>query len=181
MGTFRELATAYEAKIRALEESRKTNALVIAGDMVALVINRVQNKGIGADGEKFEKYSTNPLPLFFFKDGNSKSKSDKFKADVKKKKAEPNYETYRRYLGLPTDKRTLTVTGDMFRKVRQEIIEHNQFVTIVEIRGGDAFSQNKVNWNSNDLGGSILRPNKQELAMVERANKERIRKVLANE
>lgn len=176
--TLKDLTISYQNKIKLLEVSRKENALVIAGDYTALIINRVQNQGESSDGSKFKKYSDNPLPLFFFGDGNSKTKADRFKKDVKKKKTEPSYENFRQYLGLPTDKRTLTMTGDMFKSIRPEILEHNDFVTIVEIKARDKFNQDKVNWNSGELGISIISANQVEKQMVENANKKRVETIL---
>lgn len=174
-----DLSRNYASKIKELEETRKSNALVIAGDYTALIVNRVQNQGVGSNGVKFGKYSQKPLPLFFFGDGNSKTKADRFKNAVKKKKVEPTYENFRQYLGLPIDKRTMTMTGDMFASIRPEIIEHNEFVTIVEIKAKDKFNQDKVNWNSGDLGISIISANESEKQMVSVANKKRVDEVLS--
>lgn len=170
----------YAKVIQDLANNRNKEALVIAGDLTALIIDRNINDGTNKDGEKYDKYSKNPLPLFYFDEDNSNSpsKTKSFKEKAKKKEIIPSYENYRKFLGLPTTKRTHVVTGAMFKSIRPEIIQQTKTVTVVEIKADNRKDQDKLNWNSNKVGGSIISASDREKEIVNIANKERIRKSL---
>jgi hypothetical protein len=87
------------------------------------------------------------------------------------------YKALRKSLGLPVDKRTLTFSGDMFSDIRPEIIEHNDEVTIIEIKARASFNQAKINFNSKTIEKSIIGFSKEDKAFITEANQKRIQKI----
>jgi hypothetical protein len=161
----------------AIAANRKKEAILICQDATALMINRLQNKGTNSEGNKFKLYSDNPLPIFYFQYKNAPSKVESFKKKVKEKKTEPTYKSFRSNLGLPTDKRTHTLTGDMFGSIRPEIESHDDEKTVVVIKANDRLNQDKINWNSNLMGLSIIGLNKGEVELITAAQRERLNKL----
>lgn len=172
------MANRYAAAIQKMKDDRLKNAVIIAGDALALVINRIQNKGIDADGGKFKEYYKEPVPIMFLRPGINKAKQERFEKDVKAKKTVASPYDWRRYMGLPNNFRNFTITGEMIRSFHAKVAEHTDFVTVVELRASDAENQQKLNGASFNMGRSILELNDLEKEMVEKANTERQRKLL---
>lgn len=180
MSGLASLVEKYKKIAKEMPEQRKRLALIYAHDAHAITANRIQNTGINAEGQKMPLYSENPLPLFFF-DGsktNAPSKAEKFKKDVKKGLIESSYKNFRKAYGLPVDKRTLTFDGDMFKSIGQEVVEHTDLKTVVEIKAKDQENQNKVNWNSNMVKSNILSFGKAEKELIRSLNEERVKNLL---
>jgi hypothetical protein len=178
MGGLKDMANRYAAAIQKMKDDRLKNAVIIAGDALALVINRIQNKGIDADGGKFKEYYKEPVPIMFLRPGINKAKQERFEKDVKAKKTVASPYDWRRYMGLPNNFRNFTITGEMIRSFHAKVAEHTDFVTVVELRASDAENQQKLNGASFNMGRSILELNDLEKEMVEKANTERQRKLL---
>jgi hypothetical protein len=173
----KDKANQYKEFAKAFAASRSKEGLLIAMDATALMIDRIQSKGTGSDGKKFKLYSDNEIPTFFFEYKNAPTKVESFKKKVAKGKAKSSYKAFRSHLGLPIDKRTLTLTGDMFSSIRSTIESDQNNVTIVVIKANDRFNQDKINWNSGILGLSIIGLNKGEKALITKAQKDRFNKL----
>ncbi len=178
MGGLKDMANRYATAIQKMKDDRLKNAVIIAGDALALVINRIQNKGVDADGGKFKEYYKEEVPLYFLRPGINKSKQNRFESDVKKGKAKQSPFEWRQYMGLPTAYRNFTITGEMIRSFHAKVAEHTDFVTVVELRASDQENQQKLNGASFNMGRSILELNDVEKEMVATANAERQRKLL---
>ena len=181
MPGLQDLSNKYKSILKTVADDRQKEALILAGDAIASVNNRIINTGVGGDGKKFKLYSENPLPTFYFSDANAPSKVKKFKQDVSKKKVVPSYVNYRKALGLPTDKRTHTLTGEMLADVRAVVIQHTRDQTLVEIRASSRENQDKINWNSGEVGRSIIELNKKERAVIHEAQRKRIERLMKQE
>lgn len=178
MGGLRELANRYAGVIQKMKDDRQRNAVLIASDALALVILRIQNKGIDADGGKFKEYYKEPVPIMFLRPGINKAKQERFEKDVKAKKTVASPYDWRRYMGLPNNFRNFTITGEMIGSFHAIVVEHTDFVTVVELRARDKENQQKLNGASFNMGRSILELNPIEKDMVEKANIERQKKLL---
>jgi len=112
--TLDQLIANLEALQRDLPAIAAERMAVAAEDAVQLQIERMQERGKGSDGRNLKKYSKNKLPSFFFTNAKDKPLS---KARAKTFKGGISYEEYRKAVGLPTDKVTLTRTGEMLRNI----------------------------------------------------------------
>lgn len=182
MSGLRNLINKYTSIAKELPAQRQKLALIYAHDAHAITANRVQNTGIDARGNKFKQYSDKPFNIgkLNSKDFNAPSKIEKFKKDVAKGKIKGSYKALRAAYGLPTDKRTLTFDGDMFKSIEQVVVFHDEYKTIVEIRPKDKDKVNteKVNRNSRIVGINILAFGKVEKDFLFDLNQERINKLL---
>ena len=182
MSGLRELTQKYASKLKDMPEKRKEFALKIAFDSFALVAYRIQNYGIDANGNKMKGYSTAKMPYWKLDptDYNGSGKVSRFKKDAADGKVIPSYKTFREYYGLPTDKRTLTFDGDMFKSIEPFISEHTEVLTEVTIKSKDEKNQKKVNVNSNIVGINILSFGDDEKDFIREANEKRVNDFFKN-
>lgn len=157
-----------------LTKNRQQNALNFAVDLIQYVNDRLINEGVDANGRKFPLYSENNLGLKTALDVIAKSN----KPSAKLKGDDTSYNAIRATLGLPIDKRTHVLKGDMLKSIDAIVAESNKYLTIVEMKSKDAPNQKKLNENSARMKINILRANKQEAAIVDAANQERLRNLL---
>lgn len=157
-----------------LTKNRQQNALNFAGDLIALVNDRLINEGVDANGKKFPLYSENNLGLKTALDVIAKSN----KPGAKLKSGDTSYRAIRSALGLPTDKRTHVFTGDMLKSIDAKVSESNKYLTIVEMKSKDDANQKKLNENSARMKINLLRANKKEAEIIDASNQERLRNVL---
>lgn len=156
-----------------LTKNRQQNALNYAGDLIALVNDRLINEGVDANGRKFPLYSdTNlgTLTPFITSASNAPKKGSKLKSG--------SYAQIRKALGLPIDKRTHSFKGDMLKSIRPIVQESNKYLTIVEISSKDAKNQKILFYNSARMKINLLRANKKEAEIIDASNQERLRNVL---
>lgn len=172
---FSEMILKYQNIVKKAQDTRDQFALVTAKDMHALTANRIQNEGKGADGNKFKLYSQNLFPYWFLRDSdfNAPSKIKKFKNDAAKKKNNGSYDALRKTYGLPTDKRTLTFDGGMFKSIDTYIQSSDLNSTTVVIKPDNAEDQKKVNYNSAQLDQNILAFGNEEKELVRELVKKR--------
>jgi len=177
--TFSEYKNELKGKIETMIAERQKFALIASGDLVAMIADRLTNDGVDADKNKFPSYSENELPLFYFK-GQKTNRSgayDSFEKKVRKGLVS-SYKNWREHNGLPTDKRTHVFTADMIKSIRPEVIEDTDVRTVVEIKSRKDDLQKRLNWNSNRMGISLIKPTEDEKLFVEELNTERFRKIL---
>lgn len=180
MAGLANLINKYTIIAKELPEQRQKLALVYAHDAHAITANRIQNTGTDARGTKMKSYSKRPFNWSSLNENkfNAPSKIKKFKKDAAEKKNNGSYEALRQAYGLPTNIRTLTFDGTMFKSIDFTVTYHDEFKTIVEIRANSKEQQLKVDQNSRILGINILAFGKGEKEFLADLNKERIQKLL---
>lgn len=181
MSGLRNLIDKYTTIAKELPKQREKLALIYAHDAHAITANRVQNTGTDARGNKFKKYSERPFNWSKLNetDFNAPAKIRRFKKDAKEKKNNGSYRALREAYGLPTNIRTLTFDGAMFKSIDFTVTYHDEFKTIVEIRANNKENQLKVDQNSRIVGINILAFGKDEREFLAELNKERIQKLLS--
>lgn len=139
---------------------RDAHALSLGFDAVALVSNRVQRKGMKSSGQKFKTpYSQNNLKSYYF--------PDRFVKYARKSGQKLSYENYRKFLGLPTNIRNLTLTGGMWASIKPEVVESNDNRVVVEWKSGNDDKQKLVNVNSDREDTNILSLNDAEIKILD--------------
>lgn len=180
MPGLKDLIDKYKKIAKEMPEQRKRLALIYAREAHAITANRIQNTGINAEGQKMPLYSERPFNLGKLNPDtfNAPSKIIKFKKDASLKKNDGSYKALRKAYGLPVDKRTLTFDGGMFKSIIQEVTEHNELKTVVEIKANNEEEQEKINSNSNRVKSNILSFGKDEKELIRSLNEERVKNLL---
>lgn len=191
MKSLHDLANTYKKKIEALNSDRELFAHIVAKDVIALVSNRVQNKGVNADDKKFTPYSQKPMPFYLLNPSKFKSKNkiERFKKiaanEVKKAKKDNrapdpvklSYFNLRKTYGLTTNK-NFTFSGAMFSSIITVTGSRGKDFVVVEIRAKDDFNQMLLNVHSGREKISLLAMNNKETGIINNTIRSRIKKIL---
>lgn len=149
-----------------LLQGKQAASLIASLNGFALIKKRVIAEGENSSGGKFEAYSDNELPTFFFTGGSASAKAKLKKID------KPSYKDWRRANNLQVGHKDFRFTGRMWANIKPEIVGENDGVVKVVIDAEAAFEKQKVKWNI-ERDGNFLNPNKSELEFVkETFNKE---------
>lgn len=122
----------FNDKVKVLLSSAQTEFPVINAKLtksaLSLIKNRIINEGKNAKGVKFEKYSNNPLPSFFFIGKGLSAGADKaLEAELKRqrkagiKNPGVSYEKWRELNNLQTNHTDLKFTGETLKDI--DVIE----------------------------------------------------------
>lgn len=164
----------------ALPEKRRIEAMVISNDVLATVKSRIIETGVDADGNPMgdnegpTPYSDKVVPYWFYANKPS-NRNAKDQAEKMRKKVGyfASYADWRRQHDLPVDKVTTVFTGEMWKVINPEEVEHNENMTVIEITARDDYNQSKLGFVSNQYG-DLLRLNEEELTMLNEDNLARI-------
>lgn len=176
------LVQEFSNKIRILKQllanNREAETLIIAREARALIVRRIQNEHKDYAGQSFGGYSTNDLPLFYFygkslNAGNEK----KVRAAGKKNGGKLSYLEMRQLNNLQTDAVDMTFSGGMWKETTAEIQSSNFEKTVATITGRTNRADKLLGYNSEQYG-DILRLSAMEIDMVQRANKQRVMKII---
>ena len=87
----------YKRAAENVAANRLEHAVLMAMDAFALVADRVQNEGIGADGVKFPLYSKKMMPYWLINPSNynSAGKVERFKKKARSGKNDGSYDAHR--------------------------------------------------------------------------------------
>lgn len=135
-------------------------------DIIALVTNRVVQTGKSSDGGSFTPYSTVPHSARLY---YNKSRSGSAEAKVRakgKKKEKISYRDFREINNLNPAPKNFEFTGAMWRGFSVLRVQRSATGVTVVIGGRNEDSENKMTWNSEREKKSIIRPSRQELAIV---------------
>jgi hypothetical protein len=183
--------------INEIEANRESEALIIVNDALRLIKRRVINSGTKADGSTFGDYSDTLVPVWFFKEKESRAVSayDKLYQAVKagnkgakvKRKSrkddseytslEASYTDWRDVNNLPTEFKNFSFTGRTWQSVLPEITLRSESRVVVTVQATDPEAIKKLEYVSAQ-SGNILEPNQVETDMVFKANEQRWQKVL---
>lgn len=107
----------------------------------AMLRKRIQEQGLN------KQYSTNKLPIFFFRGRGLQKGTERF-LDKKSKEGEGvSYKEWRGANGLPTNNVRLTFTGKMMDGWNIPFVERKGLVVKGSISGSSKEVQNKLKWN----------------------------------
>jgi hypothetical protein len=174
-----------------LEKTRKDDLMIIAKDTMALVKSRVINRGESASGSKFKPYSKAVVPVTLYKNKEArgaKSYDNLYKAVTgsargSKRKGQPtkglggwfaSYKDWREINRLQTDHKDFSFTSRMWKSVQPILIKSDQLETVIEIKSNTPKENNKLRWNSEQEGISLLAANTDEEKKVRKAYETRI-------
>jgi len=180
MSVFTDMVNKYSKIAKDLPAIRLKLAIDAANDGLALVVERLQEHGEGAEGQKFERYSEAMMPYWLINPNNYKGagKVARFKKNAAAKRNNGSYRALRQAYGLPTNKRTFTFEGDMLLSLEVFVESHTEGKTTVVTKSRSREEQDKINWNSGMVDSNILSYNKEEIEFISQANLKRVQKLL---
>lgn len=174
-----------------LSRTRKEDLLRISEETMALVKSRVINKGVSASGAKFTPYSKAVVPVTLYKNKEARSvkaygnlyKAVTGKALGGKRKSQPtkgvggwfaSYKDWREVNNLKTGHKNFAFTDEMWKSVHPILIKSNQHETVIEIKSTNKKGNDKLRWNSQREGISLLAASNEEGRILRKAYEERI-------
>ena len=164
--TLSDLQRRIDRALTRLDGEIEAQAAKAGGDLVALVAQRVVQTGKSADGAQFSPYSTTEVPAFFYFN-RSRSAGAEAKVRAKAKKKEPiSYREFRQINNLNPAPKNFEFTGDMWRNFGVLRVQRTPAGATVTIGGRKPDAEDKVTWNSEREGKSIIKPSPREIEIV---------------
>lgn len=174
----------------------------VAQSIIPIITQRIINQGIDGTGKPFGKYSTTPLPSFFFLNKATGSGADKKVQDLIRQKQKQqgeayrgiSYEEFRRLNNLPTDHVTLSFTGETLADIGviNNQVEGAIVITSIGAKGdktkakynakGEKVGQNTTEQILDYLGArygdNILSASEEEQQIIANAQDEELQRIL---
>ena len=161
-----ELQNKIDNAIRRIDDELEVQARSAGLDLVAIVANRVVQKGETAEGGSFTPYSTKEIPAFFFL---GKSRTATAEAKVKALSKYPDnlsYKEFRAINNLNTSHKNFEFSGEMWRGFGVLSATKSPNGVTLTIGGRSEASEDRITWNSKREGTSIILPSKAELDLI---------------
>lgn len=155
-----------ERSLSRIESELETQVAIAGNDLVALITNRVVQRGETADGGSFTPYSTTEVPAFFFTNKSRTSSANSAVKQKSKKQETISYKEFRAINNLNTAPKNFEFTGEMWRGFGVTQIQRSPGGVLVTIGGKIKASEDRIAWNSAQEGKSIIKPSKRELEIV---------------
>lgn len=158
--TVEEFSDNLNQLITALDTGLGNQLAEVANDMIANVELRVIGTGESADGSKFSPYSRTPLPAFFFKQSATRLKKGLNQIETLQKNGKKlSYAEFRNLIGKQSAFKNFQLQGEMWASYKVT----NKGEDFVKMGMNNIDAQNKLRWNSNREGKTIIAPNKEEI------------------
>lgn len=145
---------------------------VLATDLVAVVTNRVVQKGENYLGSSFSPYSTNTVAAWRFWAKSRNQKAERKVRALARAKGALSYTEFRELNNLNTNVKNFEFTGEMWRKfgiVRVNVKGENFKISI---GGTTSAAQTKIDENSKREGLSIIEASESERLLVQTTAKD---------
>lgn len=164
--TIAQLTTRIDLALNRLDTEIEAQASRAGADLVALITQRVVQTGNSSEGSQFSPYSTQELPAFFYFNRSRTGGADA-KVRAKAKKKEPiSYKEFRQINNLNTSPKNFEFTGEMWRGFGVLQVQRSQRGATVTIGGRTPAAAEKIDWNTQQEGRSVIAPSKQEIEIV---------------
>lgn len=150
-----------------LETTMDEDAVEVAHNLYAQIQNRIIQTGKDSGGAKLKPYSQKQVPKYFYYGRSRSAGADTRVRSVKKQTI--SYEEFHRLNNLQTGHTDLYFTGEMWGGTGVQITTRLFFFRSVEISGRTHNARQKIDWNSERYGGSILEPSFSEVEAAKRA------------
>lgn len=159
------IAKKFDTLIKVIDSERQRDLMLISLDAKAMVADRVQNEGLDSNSTALPKYSDAGVPAYLLynklKPGGSKI-GDDYKKIGAKYGGIVSHKDVRQNYGLPTNKTTLTYTGEMWRDIGPVVTNKTKDTVTVQIKGLTSDSQDKLEWNTARYGDFLALTNEEQ-------------------
>jgi hypothetical protein len=157
----------FDRKVLLIKSGMEAKLVKTAGfDMVALVTDRVVQKGVSADGSRFSAYSDRPMNAKKLKGKSRRDSAEKRVQSAIKEGVLMSYREFREINGLKTDKKNFEFTGEMWRKFGVVRYSYSAGKFELVFGGKTAEAKKKLAKNSKREGKDISEPSKSEIKVV---------------
>jgi len=164
--TLSEFQQKIDRALNRIDSELETQVAVAGNDLVALITNRVVQRGETADGGSFTPYSTTEVPAFFYFNRGRTSSANSTAKQKAKKHEEISYKEWRGLNNLNTSPKNYEFTGEMWRGFGVKSIQRTANGATITIGGTTNTSEDRITWNSKQEGKSIIKPSKKEIEIV---------------
>ena len=145
----------------------------LAGDVAALVINRVTLTGKNYKGQPFKPYSKNAVAAYKFW-GKSRTQTAENKVrKLSRARSALSYSEFRELNNLPVNKKTFDFTTEMWRKfgfINADVRADGAFK--ISLGGQNTSAQKKIDENTAREGISIIEASGKEERIAQQATKD---------
>ena len=152
-----------EAKLEQFKANEEQLFRVFMTDMLALIKERVIQRGERSDGQKIDGYSTKVVPTWYYQNAEARSQTA-YERLGKKYGSFASYENWRDVNNLQTEKVDFFFTGKMWKSMTITI-KRNGTGWIGLISPSTIPEQDKVKWLTIQKG-EFLKPTEQELTIL---------------
>lgn len=145
---------------------------VLATDLIAVVTNRVVQKGENYLGVPFSPYSTNTVAAWRFWGKSRNQKAERKIRALARAKGALSYTEFRGLNNLNTNVKNFEFTGEMWRKFGIVRVNVTGERFKISIGGTTSVAQKKIDENSSREGVSIIEASEAEKTLVETTTKD---------
>lgn len=140
---------------------------IMVDDAIALIINRVQQEGLRADGSKFSNYSTNPLPAYYYSKVAQRKGVMAQLDKLEKENKSISYADFRKITGNRTDIKDFTMTGIMWASFHSfDVIENENKGVETYLGFSDSSVAERYRYNSQREGIDIGDLSEEEVELL---------------
>ena len=139
---------------------------VVKLDLLALVKNRIVQRGEDYQGAPFTPYSTTPVPAWFYLGKSRTGSANNAVQRLAASKGFLSYKEFRQLNGLNTGIKNFEFTGEMLRSIEVETREVQPGVARAVIAAGNQAAANKLRWSSEQEGVNLLMPSTAEIKVL---------------
>ena len=142
---------------------------VLATDVIALVTNRVVQKGENFRGTSFKPYSSRTVAAWRFWGQSRTQAAERRIRAISRARGALSYQQFRELNNLKSDKKNFEFTGEMWRKFG--IVRSSQIGEkfVISIGGTTPSAQEKIDDNSAREGISIIEASQREETVAQNA------------
>ena len=164
--TITELQLRIDRILLRLDSEIEAQASIAGNDLVALITHRIVQTGKAFDGSQFSPYSTTEVPAFFYF-GRSRNAGGEAKVRAAAKKKQPiSYRDFRAMNNLNVALKHFEFLGAMWRGFGVLSARRTPSGATMTIGGRNKDAADKMTWNSEREGKSIIKPSADEIKIV---------------
>lgn len=150
---------------REIREGLRDVLTVQGGSMCGKIADRVIETGRDGEGQAFSPYSTQPVPAFFYFERSLNQRGESAVRKAAKQRTGLSYRDFRDANNRPTDHKNFSFSQEMWRGFGLKSVQPDGSGAWSLVIGGKTpTSAQRIEWNSEREGRSIVAPDAQELA-----------------
>ena len=163
--TISEIIDRLDRAEREISDGLRDALTIHGGDLCAAVITRVIQMGRDADGDSFSPYSTKPIPAFFYFGRHLNQRGEAAVRKAAKSGKGLSYRDFRDANNRPTNHKNFSFSQQMWNGFGVKSVQPaGSGLWSLTIGGTTPVSEQRIRWNSEREGKSIIAPDAQEIA-----------------
>lgn len=165
--TAKDFANRLRAAVRLIQDGLPTEVEARAKlDLIALVKDRVVQRGLDKDGQRFSSYSTKKVPAFLYRGRSRSQGAEERVTALGKKGVMLSYKDFREVNNLNSSFKNFEFTGEMWRSINVLETRSTKNQVTVIIGADNQEAADKLQFNSETENVNIIEPSKEEIEVV---------------